>query len=200
MFIQVFQGKVTDPSVARSLIDEWHRDLAGGADGWLGTTAGVTADGELVAVVRFEDQEAAGRNSDRPEQGAWWERMAGVFDGGAEFHDYTDTALWREGGSDSAGFVQVIQGTYGGDGTPDEGLPDADSVVERRPEVLGGSLAWDDSRHFTQTVYFTSEEEARRGERATIEDDEARAELDEWASKVTGLRFLDITEPWLSSP
>ena len=70
-------------------MDEWVRELAPGADGWLGSTAGVTEDGTLVALARFESEEAAQRNSDRPEQGAWWERMAALFTSEPEFRDST---------------------------------------------------------------------------------------------------------------
>ena len=38
----------------------------------------MTADGRMVALVRFDSEEAARRNSDRPEQGAWWEGMAAL--------------------------------------------------------------------------------------------------------------------------
>ena len=57
--------------------------------GWLGTTSGVTDDGTFVALARFESPEAAQQNSDRPEQGAWWEQTAALFSGEPEFHDST---------------------------------------------------------------------------------------------------------------
>jgi hypothetical protein len=61
MFVQVIRGQVSDPE-----------QLTAGAPGWLGSTAGVTEDGRFVALARFESQEAARRNRDRPEQGQWW--------------------------------------------------------------------------------------------------------------------------------
>ena len=89
MFVQVFQGPVSDPAQVKTLFDRWVSELGPTADGWLGSTAGVTDDGTLVALARFESEEAARRNSDRPEQGAWWEGMAACFDGEPEFHDST---------------------------------------------------------------------------------------------------------------
>ena len=75
MFVQVIKGKVSDPAAVRAHMDRWVEELSGGAQGWLGTTAGIAADGTMVALVRFEDAAAAKRNSDRPEQGEWWAGM-----------------------------------------------------------------------------------------------------------------------------
>ena len=89
MFVQVIQGPVSSGPEVLGLMDEWVRDLAPGADGWLGSSSGVTEDGTLVALARFESAEAAQRNSDRPEQGAWWERMAALFTSEPEFRNST---------------------------------------------------------------------------------------------------------------
>ena len=61
MFVQVIEGKVSDPAAVKELVDRWVADLSSGAGGWLGTTAGVTSSGRMVAVVRFEDEAAARR-------------------------------------------------------------------------------------------------------------------------------------------
>ena len=68
MFVQVIQGPVSDATAARAQFEKWMTELAPGAIGWLGSTAGVTDDGTLVALARFESEEAARQNSDRPEQ------------------------------------------------------------------------------------------------------------------------------------
>ena len=73
MFVQVIQGKVSDAAQVRAHLDKWVAEVAPGAIGWLGSTGGVTEDGNLIALVRFESEEAAQQNSDRPEQGEWWE-------------------------------------------------------------------------------------------------------------------------------
>jgi len=67
MFIQVFQGPVADANDARVMVEDWLAHLAPGAQGWLGSTTGVSDDGMLVAMARFESREAARRNSERPE-------------------------------------------------------------------------------------------------------------------------------------
>jgi hypothetical protein len=45
MFVQVINGKVTDAGAARAMGERWISDLGADASGWLGSTAGVTADG-----------------------------------------------------------------------------------------------------------------------------------------------------------
>ena len=62
MFVQVIQGSVRDPAEVRAAMEQWMQDLAPGATGWLGSTAGVTEDGRLVAVARFDSEEAARQN------------------------------------------------------------------------------------------------------------------------------------------
>ena len=83
---------------------------APGATGWLGTTSGVTEDGRAIAVVRFESEEDARRNSNRPEQDQWWSQTSKLFDGEATFRDSTDVTVDVQGDPDQAGFVQIAYG------------------------------------------------------------------------------------------
>src|ERR671923_523515 len=108
MFIQVIQGDVRDAAAFRAQLDRWAEELGPTADGWLGTTGGLATQGGFIAVVRFESEEAARRNSDRPEQGRWWAGTAQSL-GEVTFHDCAEVDLMGAGGSDEAGFVQVIQ-------------------------------------------------------------------------------------------
>lgn len=79
MFVQVIQGQVSDAGQVRAALDRWVQELAPSASGWLGSTTGVTDDGRFVALARFESEEAARRNSDRPEQDKWWAETATEF-------------------------------------------------------------------------------------------------------------------------
>ena len=54
MFVQVIKGKVSDSSAIRATLDKWLSELAPGATGWLGSTTGVTDDGTLIGIVRFD--------------------------------------------------------------------------------------------------------------------------------------------------
>jgi hypothetical protein len=71
-FAQFIRALAADPEGLRRHWRRWHDELAAGAHGWLDSTAGLTGAGELVALVRFADAEAARANAARPEQDAWW--------------------------------------------------------------------------------------------------------------------------------
>ena len=200
MFVQVIQGRVKDARQLRARMDQWVADLSPTAVGWLGSTSGVTADGTGIALARFESENAARRNSDRPEQGQWWAETAQLFDGEVTFHDCADVHLMGRGGSDDAGFVQIMQGRF----TQPERAADLMRRMEQplrelRPDVLGGALCLHGDGGFTQAVYFTSEAEARIGEKKQPPP-EAQATMDEAAAITTDLVFYDLTDPWLHSP
>src|SRR5438067_3720357 len=103
MFVQVIQGKLKDADLLRRQLDRWRQEIKPGAKGYLGSTGGVTADGTSIAVVRFESEAAARANSERPEQGAWWNEMEKGFDGTPAFRESGDTELLFDGGSNDAG-------------------------------------------------------------------------------------------------
>ena len=137
-----------------------------GATGWLGSTAGVTDDGRFIALARFESEEAARRNSDRPEQDRWWAETARLFTGEATFTDSADVVVDVVGDPGSAGFVQVMRGR----GTdPDRARElmgeDSSAWAAFRPEILGSLAVLQEGGSYTMAIYFTSEEEAREGER-----------------------------------
>ena len=195
MFIQVVQGPCTRQEDVHALMDEWRRDLSPGATGWLGGTFGFTDDGQMLGVVRFESRDAAAANSARPEQGAWAERLSAMMDGPLEFHDCDDVMLMMGGGSDRAGFVQIIRGRVDDPSRLKAMMADTTMLHEMRPEVLGGTLALESDGTFTETIAFTSEDEARIGEK-TEPPPEVRREL-EYAMK--GATFYDLHHPWFES-
>lgn len=195
MFIQMIQGSCSRQDEAHELLDEWRRDLAPGATGWLGGTYGFTDDGQLMGVVRFESREAAMANSARPEQGAWAERLTALMDGPLDFHDCDDVTLLFDGGSDEAGFVQIIRGRVDDPSRLKAMLADTTTLHEMRPEILGGTLAIEPDGTFIETVAFTSEDAARQGERVEPPA-EVRREL-EYAMK--GASFYDLHHPWFDS-
>jgi hypothetical protein len=115
MFVQVITGKTSNAAQVRAALDRWVEELAPGAEGWLGSTAGVTEDGRLVALARFESEEAAQRNNDRPEQDQWWAETAQLLDGEATFRNSVNVMPDLHGDPDQAGFVQIMQGQQGPD-------------------------------------------------------------------------------------
>jgi hypothetical protein len=197
MFIQVIQGKVADQAGLVAAEDRWKRECAPGAGGWLGSTSGITDDGTFVAVVRFESEEAARRNSERPEQDAWWNETRACFDGDVTFLESSDVTTWLAGGSDDAGFVQVIQGHLA---DPDRmrSLMErfSDQMHELRPDVIGGTVAVRDGGAYVQTVYFTSEAEARENEKVPPPPEIAAA----MAEEMHDARFYDLHHPSMMSP
>jgi hypothetical protein len=201
VFVQVLQGQVADAEQLRAALDRWAQQLAPGATGWLGSTAGVTEDGRFIALARFQSQEAARRNSDRPEQDRWWAETAELFTGQATFNDSSDVTVDLTGDPDAAGFVQVIQGR-GSDPDRARELMGQDSPewAAFRPEILGSLAVSHQGGAYTMAVYFTSEAAAREGERKQPPP-ELQAQMDELAALSVGEpEFFDLKQPWLYAP
>jgi hypothetical protein len=193
MFVQVFQAKIRDADLWERRVATWRQEIKPKTTGFLGFTSGVTADGQMITVVRFTSEEAAKVDNDLPEQGAWFEETTKAFDGEVTFHDCREVDEMFGGGSDDAGFVQVMQGrakdqeqmrTRGKDLEPE--------MHKLRPDVIGGTVAWHGDGGFTQVVYFTSRDEARTNEQAMAES----PVFQEFMSLIDGdLTFYDLTNP-----
>ncbi|SDS21369.1 hypothetical protein [Microlunatus soli] len=195
MFIQILQGTCTKPDELHALADRWRRELSAGATGWLGGTYGFTDDDQFVGVVRFDSQESAMANSRRPEQTAWAEEFAACMDGPIEYHDCTDVTLMMDGGSDDAGFVQVIRGRLEDPSAIKAMFADTSELHRMRPEIIGATLAIEDDGTFTETVAFTDEAQARKGEQLPPPD-EVRTLLEPMMAHAT---FYDLHHPWFES-
>jgi hypothetical protein len=190
MFLQVMQGKVGDRDLLESQMDIWRTKFRPSAKGFLGSTSGFTDDGQFVALARFESAEVAAENSHIPEQNAWWEKFSSAFDGQVEFTDCADVDTMMGGGSDSAGFVQIMRGR-----AVDPAAMRATStemekeLAAARPDIVGGIVGWHGDREFVQAIYFTSVEAARAGEKS-MQDDAGAAE---WEAMLDGpLTFTDL--------
>jgi hypothetical protein len=179
----------------RALADRWQSEIGPTAQGWLGGTYGVTDDDMFVGVIRFESEELAMANSASEEQRAWWAEMEKLFDGPVEFHNCTDVTLMLDGGSDSAGFVQVIRGKVDDPDRLKAMMTETDTLHEMRPDILGATLAIEDDGTFTETVAFTDEESARAGESKDMPAD-LRESLESAMHDVT---YLDLHQPWFAS-
>ena len=201
MFVQVIQGRVSDPAAVKAHVDKWLAELAPGATGWLGTTGGATDDGQSVAVVRFESEEAAQANSDRPEQGAWFEEMAALYDGEPTFHNSTSVEVDAVGDPGQATFVQVMQGrTSNPDRAAELMAMNPDEMAVARPDVLGSLFLTHEDDGWTMAIYFTSEAEAREGEQKEMPQEMA-AIMEELNSLSLGeTSYFDLKDPWLHAP
>ena len=200
MFAQVIQGKVTDRSALRAAMDRWLSDVAPGSIGWLGSTGGVTDDGRFILLARFSSQEEAMRNSDRPEQDAWWSETSKLFDGEATFKNSTAVDEDLAGNPDDVGFVQFVLGKVRDPDRARELMSrDSQAWTQLRPDLLGTVTAVHEGGEMTTAAYFTSEQDAREGESKEVPQklQEGMAEID--ALTVGEPEFLDIKEPWLDS-
>ena len=193
MFMQVIQGKVRDQDLMRRQVAQWQSDVKPGATGYLGSTSGITADGQYIVMVRFDSEAAASANSKRPEQGAWWSKTAPAFDGEPTFTDCSEFDTMMSGGSNNAGFVQVMHGRAKDPAAMRAmGIEMEDQLKNMRPDILGGIVGWHGDRYFTQAIYFISEDTARKGETEMSGDSGA----DEWGQMMDGeITFLDLREP-----
>lgn len=199
MFMQIIQGPIRDADAVHATLDRWQAELEPGAEGWLGGTYGVTDDGMFVAAVRFTSEEAARRNSDRPEQGEWWKEMERHFTGPVTFHDCRDVSMLLGGGSDDAGFVQVIQGRVSDPSRVRASAEQStDAMSQYRPEIIGATIAIDDDGYFTETVAFTNEAAARDGERKEMPADIA-GQMAEGMALMTDVQYLDLHHPWFAT-
>lgn len=201
MFVQVIQGRTSDPAALRAAFDRWSTDLGPRAVGYLGSTAGVTADGRFIALVRFESTDAARRNSERPEQDAWWTETSALLDGEATFRDSDEVDVDLVGDPDQAGFVQVMQGrTTDPDRARQLMNEDSDAWASFRPDVLGSLNVDHGDGGWTSEMFFTSEAEAREGERKEPPP-AIQAQMAEMASLTDGeVEFFDLRNPWIYTP
>ena len=140
MFVQVIEGKVSDAERLREQMDRWNEELRPGAAGFLGTTGGVSDDGRGVFLARFDSAAEAKANSDRSEQGQWWAETASCFDGEVTFIDSDDVEMFLAGGSDDAGFVQVMKSS----GVDRDKLHEMDRqfgqvAAQWRPDLIGAT-------------------------------------------------------------
>ena len=195
MFVQLMQGKTSDKEGLRRQFDRWTSDLRPGATGFLGSTGGVTEDGTAFITARFESEEAAQANSNRPEQGEWWAETEKLFDGPVDFTNSTDVQVQLEPPA-KAGFVQVIQSRV----KDRERLEELNKRFEAemanaRPDVVGMVTLWDGDLA-RDIVYFSSEGEAREGEQQDLPA-EFNEVMSEYDSLAEDMKYLDLKDPWI---
>jgi hypothetical protein len=195
VFIQIIQGRCTRQDEMREQLDRWYVERSPQVEGWLGGTYGFTDDDMFVAVVRFESKEAALANSDSRAQSEWWSHTESLFDGPVEFHDCADVTLMLDGGSDQAGFVQIIRGKADDPDALRAMMSDTELLHQMRPDIIGATLAIESDGTFTETVAFTDEESARRGEQVEMPAG-ARAQMD---AAMHDVSFLDLHHPFFAS-
>jgi hypothetical protein len=194
MFVQVIEGRVTDADGLKRQMERWIDELKPDTQGYLGSTGGLAGD-RYIMCARFESEEKARSNSDSDRQSAWWAETQKCLEG-VSFTDYTKAEDYLAGGSDDAGFVQIMRGRVTDANKARELMKGMeDQLPQMRPDVIGGYTAYSDDGDYTEVVYFTSEAEARENEAKSSPD-----EMREWMEIQAGdIRFIDLTEPMLDS-
>lgn len=196
MFVQIIEGKVKDADLLNRQMERWVSDIKPGVKGYLGATGGLTPDGRAITLARFESEDAAAANNDNAQQTAWWNETSKAYDGEPTFRNCTEVDTMFGGGSNEAGFVQIIQGRAKDQDAMRKELPTMEtSLREARPDILGMGIVWHgDGGGFTQAVYFRSEEETRKAEKATEGDENRQRYMDMFDGPPT---FYDLPSPFL---
>ena len=193
MFVQVVQGKVKDADLLRRELRRWRTEIKPKVIGYLGTTSGVTSDGRAIALFRFESEKDAIANSSRAEQVKWWTSASKAFDGKAVIHNCKDVDTAFGGGSNWAGFVQVIQCKAKNQDEMRRRMKEMESSLRiARPDILGIVIAWHGGGDFTQAVYFTSAQAAHAGE-ASMQNDQMQKDF--MAFMAGPPTFFDLQPP-----
>ncbi len=199
MFAQVITARIVDADGLWRQVERWNSEIRPGAEGFLGSTSGATDDGRLFVMARFDSEESARRNSERPEQAGWWAETEKTLDD-VSFQDSTDVVVMGGGGSNDAGFVQVMRGHVLDPAKMAE-LRDRmkefeDAMAKARPDVIGDITAMHPDGTYTDVVYFTSEAEARSAETQDVPA-EMQAMFEEWTSAAAVDEYIDLTQPRL---
>ena len=199
MFVQVIFGQVVDEDRLRAQFDRWRTELRPGAVGFVGCTAGVAPDGRFVAVVRFDSAHAAEANGARAEQAQWWRDTRALVNG-PTFHGSDDVEFLAGGGSDEAGFVQVIEGRTS---SRDEFMRlerelERGRFVADRPDFVGSTLVFWTDGGWLEVAYFTSEAQVREAEARGLSPEVATI-FDNWQRVAVPASYLDLADPWTIS-
>ena len=198
MFAQVIQAKTSSPEDFARMQDRWDEELKPGAKGFLGMTGGVSPDGTVVIAVRFESEADAQANSDRPEQGEFFAETSKNFDGEPTFVNSSDVQVIGNP-SDDAGFVQVMRSEiYDRKKLEEVEAQMMPEMFKSRPDILGALRVWDGSTAI-DFLYFTSEAEAREGEKKMESDPTAQKMMAEFGNLGGEPTFIDLPNPILRS-
>lgn len=197
MFVLTVEARTSRPAALRRHVLTWPSVVGRDAMGWLGNTAGVSADGELVLLLRFASQEAAWATSDLPGSAQWWQDCRRLLDTPPQITESTAVTGILQGGSDDAAAVRITRGSGSRTRLRDsvrqlESLP----AAERAP-VVGGFVAWHDGGRFTEALYLASPagELDQRAASSAL-----RQILDAQDAAMREGRVVELVEPWLASP
>jgi len=199
MFVWVLEGKAADPGEVGRQLGRWTSEFGETIPGYLGATGGVTDDGRFLLFVRWESEDAGNGLLMRPEQQAWYEEFQTSFDGAIVFAETGDVTTHLAGGSDAAGFVQAMKVS----GVDRQRVEAADREFENiashvRPDLIGGIRVWTALDGFVEVNYFTSEQDARAGEKQAPPPELVEG-FEDFMAMMKDAEYFDFTAPFLHS-
>lgn len=198
VFLQIIQAPAANPTGVRQAWERWHDNVAPGAIGWTQSIAGITDDGEFIAVVEFVSEEAARNNEQRPEQDEWWRDMSAELQGDAAFHECSSVSQYGAALDDKVQVVQVVEGRA----AQIEGLlrevPQREHhhVVESDLGLSGGLIGIHDGGQFTEVVWYPSEDAARDPETGQFRE-RGVSMIEGLADHISDIRYLTLQDPWI---
>jgi len=199
MFVWVLEGKAADPGEVGRQLGRWTSEFGETIPGYLGATGGVSDDGRFLLFVRWESEDAGNELLMRPEQQAWYEEFQTSFDGAIVFAETGDVTTHLAGGSDAAGFVQAMKVS----GVDRQRVEAADREFENiashvRPDLIGGIRVWTALDGFVEVNYFTSEQDARAGEKQAPPPELVEG-FEDFMAMMKDAEYFDFTAPFLHS-
>jgi hypothetical protein len=191
------EGRSSRQDEMRGLVDDWCGSMAD-RPGWLGGTYGFTDDNRFVGVVRFDSRAACQEAAGGQEAAMWWAGAEALFDEHCRIHESEDVTMMLDGGSDDAGFVQVMCGRIGDADklrhlTTDTQMTSMLHVA--RPEIIGATMAIERDGTFVETIAFTDEDSARKGEQQDMPQDVR----DQLMAAMADVEYLDLHQPWFAT-
>jgi predicted regulator of Ras-like GTPase activity (Roadblock/LC7/MglB family) len=195
------EGQVSDRAGVARAWNRWRGELARRAPGRLGATAGISQEGDFVAVIGYRSGEAARRDAERKEIGAWLNELGEYLEGPPHVSESCDAEVIG-GDPLRAGFVQIVH-AHSKDVSKlrvhwQRMADRADEIVLHHPALISAMVAWHDDDCLTQTLYFNSEQEAQ------VAANEAPPGLEwifeEWLELAQEERFINLREPWITPP
>jgi hypothetical protein len=197
MFVLTVEARTATADALRQHVLKWPADMGTSATGWLGNTAGVSADGGFVLLMRFRSEEASLITSDLPEYGRWWQLCRQHLTTPPVFTPSTNITGILGGGSDQAAAVQITRGRAAL-GRLRDSLRQLESIApDERSSLIGGIVAWHEDDRFTEALYFTSQDPARFQVQGTTPLGRFVAGH---ASSIEDASVVDLPDPWLTSP
>ncbi len=155
MFIEVVEGRALDAAATR---DEWlevQAVLESVAVGWLGVTAGASADRHFVALLGFETEEAARITMDSGRERGSWDRLGRVVER-LSFRECRNVRAFFTTDARNVESVDLTRGVVSDLVGIGAMFAPGTSSREGDPSVVGGLACWDAEGVAVTALYRTA--------------------------------------------